>query len=136
MSKRISDQTWAELSKLFKQGVSANRAARLCGVSEATARAYRDVEPELPRQCGCGRPLKHYGVCWARKKLAKKAAAQIMTVRRVDQSPLNKQRWCLTLSCGHEVWITSKSRPKRMKVPCVLEHSPEERQKQKQEGQP
>ncbi len=31
----------------------------------------------------------------------------------VTQSPLNAVRWMLTLSCGHEVWITSKTRPKR-----------------------
>lgn len=42
----------------------------------------------------------------------------VMTVRRVDQSPMNAQRWCLTLSCGHEIWVTSKTRPQRMKAPC------------------
>jgi hypothetical protein len=58
---------------------------------------------------------------------------QIMTVRRVDQSPMNAQRWCLTLNCGHEVWVTSKSRPKRVKAPCdrcpkVLVESPDARE--------
>lgn len=32
---------------------------------------------------------------------------------RATQSPLNLQRWCVDLSCGHEMWITSKCRPKR-----------------------
>jgi len=62
VSQRISDRTWSELSKLFQSGVSANRAAKLCGVSETTARVYRDAEPSLPT-CGCGRALKHRGPC-------------------------------------------------------------------------
>src|SRR5437762_12283965 len=46
------------------------------------------------------------------------------TVRRVDQSPLNKERWCLTLGCGHEIWKTSKSKPKQgqlVKCPQCVE---------------
>lgn len=43
---------------------------------------------------------------------------QEMTVQRVDRSPMNPKRWCLTLSCGHEVWVTSKSKPTRMKAMC------------------
>lgn len=42
----------------------------------------------------------------------------IMTVQRVDQSPMNPKRWCLTLSCRHEVWVTANSKPKRMKAKC------------------
>ena len=45
-------------------------------------------------------------------------AGQLMTVRRVDQSPLNPKRWCITLSCGHEVWITAARKPTRMKAAC------------------
>lgn len=26
-------------------------------------------------------------------------------VIRVDRSPMNPDRWCLTLECGHETWI-------------------------------
>ena len=44
---------------------------------------------------------------------------QIMTVRRVDRSPINPKRWCLTLSCGHEAWITAIRRPQRMKMECA-----------------
>jgi len=39
-------------------------------------------------------------------------------VTRVDQSPMNRLRWLLTLACGHEVWITSRSRPRRAKSAC------------------
>jgi len=39
-------------------------------------------------------------------------------VLRAFRSPLNPQRWCLTLECGHEVWVTSKSRPKRQTAKC------------------
>ena len=48
----------------------------------------------------------------------RKYELQVMTVTRVDQSPMNPQRWCLTLTCGHEVWITSRRRPKGMKAEC------------------
>jgi len=40
-------------------------------------------------------------------------------VMRVDCSPLNPKQWCLTLECGHEMWVTSKRRPTRRKVVCV-----------------
>jgi len=43
---------------------------------------------------------------------------QVMTVQRVDQSPMNARRWCLTLSCGHEVWVTAVRKPQRMKAEC------------------
>ncbi len=41
-------------------------------------------------------------------------------VTRVSQSPLNATRWSLDLSCGHEVWITSRSRPVRKFSPCSI----------------
>lgn len=50
--------------------------------------------------------------------MTNKRKYQVMTVRRADQSPMNAQRWCLTLSCNHEVWITAKQRPKRIKMAC------------------
>ena len=43
---------------------------------------------------------------------------QLMTVQRADRSPMNPLRWCLTLSCGHETWVTSKAKPTRMKSEC------------------
>lgn len=39
-------------------------------------------------------------------------------VQRVTQSPVNPTRWVLDLLCGHEVWVTSKSRPTRETVRC------------------
>ena len=39
-------------------------------------------------------------------------------VVRVDRSPMNPMRWSLTLECGHEVWVTQKTRPTRMYVTC------------------
>jgi hypothetical protein len=39
-------------------------------------------------------------------------------VERVDQSPMNAQRWVLELSCGHEEWVTSKRRPTSKTVNC------------------
>lgn len=41
-------------------------------------------------------------------------------VLSVKQSPLNEQRWCLNLECGHEVWITAKRRPTRKLATCEL----------------
>ena len=39
-------------------------------------------------------------------------------VVKVTQSPLNALRWCLQLDCGHEIWITSRKRPKRAREGC------------------
>lgn len=38
--------------------------------------------------------------------------AHTKAVQRIDQSPMNPKRWCLTLLCGHEVWVTRGARPK------------------------
>jgi hypothetical protein len=50
------------------------------------------------------------GDYWKDVKAAKKAHTK--AVSRVDQSPMNPKRWCLTLTCGHEVWVTRSARPK------------------------
>jgi len=39
-------------------------------------------------------------------------------VWRVTRSPMNPLRWCLTLDCNHEEWITAKSRPVRQFMRC------------------
>jgi len=39
-------------------------------------------------------------------------------VVRVTKSPLNARRWSLDLICGHEVWVTSRVRPRRQFAPC------------------
>lgn len=39
-------------------------------------------------------------------------------VLRIVQSPMNPQRWCLELDCGHEEWVTAKARPKRTYTNC------------------
>ena len=36
----------------------------------------------------------------------------------VKQSPLNPLRWCLSLECGHDVWVTSKRKPARKTSAC------------------
>ena len=36
----------------------------------------------------------------------------------VDQSPMNPVRWCLTLACRHEIWVTAKRRPMTKVVDC------------------
>lgn len=41
-----------------------------------------------------------------------------MVIERIDPSPMNPQRWCLQLSCGHEEWVTSKSKPTRRAIRC------------------
>lgn len=40
-------------------------------------------------------------------------------VKRVDQSPLNPLRWSLELECGHDVWVTSKTKPSRKTQYCA-----------------
>ena len=39
-------------------------------------------------------------------------------VVRVDPSPMNRKRWCLQLSCGHEVWVTRVKRPTAKTANC------------------
>ena len=41
-------------------------------------------------------------------------------VVRIDQSPMNPHRWCITLECGHEEWITSKKKPTTKTRRCLL----------------
>lgn len=52
----------------------------------------------------------------------KQAAAKMIPpslIESVKQSPLNGNRWSLALNCGHDVWITSKSRPTRKSIRCT-----------------
>jgi hypothetical protein len=37
----------------------------------------------------------------------------------VAQSPTNPKQWCLTLSCGHVVWIPRRTRPKIQFTACA-----------------
>ena len=53
---------------------------------------------------------------WRDVKAEKKRHTK--TVERADQSPMNPKRWCLTLVCGHEVWVTRSVRPKLQQHFC------------------
>jgi hypothetical protein len=44
-------------------------------------------------------------------------SAKREVVLRVDRTD-KKDVWCLTLGCGHELWITSKSEPFAKSKPC------------------
>lgn len=39
-------------------------------------------------------------------------------IESVKQSPMNGQRWCLQLDCGHDEWVTAKKRPTRKTIRC------------------
>ena len=39
-------------------------------------------------------------------------------VLQIKQSPLNVQRWCCILDCGHDQWITQKQKPTRKTLVC------------------
>lgn len=39
-------------------------------------------------------------------------------IESVKQSPMNPLRWCLQLDCGHDEWVTSKTRPSRKTQRC------------------
>jgi hypothetical protein len=45
-------------------------------------------------------------------------AGKVRSVVRVTQSPVNPQKWCLDLSCGHEKWVRGKRKPSKRVVPC------------------
>jgi hypothetical protein len=36
----------------------------------------------------------------------------------VDRSPMNAKRWCLTLQCGHETWVSAVRKPKTKTAAC------------------
>lgn len=37
-------------------------------------------------------------------------------ISRVVQSPMNARRWSIELACGHEVWVTSRTRPRKESI--------------------
>lgn len=39
-------------------------------------------------------------------------------VSNVKQSPLNPRLWNLSLSCGHDLWMTAKGKPRRRLAHC------------------
>jgi hypothetical protein len=47
---------------------------------------------------------------------------QSRRVVRADQSPMNEKRWCLTLACGCEVWVTSGFKPLSLWAKCERDH--------------
>jgi hypothetical protein len=52
----------------------------------------------------------------------------VRNVTRVTRSPLNPQQWSLDLDCGHEVWVTSRRRPRRLTELCErCEPEPEDK---------
>lgn len=40
-------------------------------------------------------------------------------VIRATRSPMNAKRWCLSLTCGHETWVTATRQPKIKRVDCT-----------------
>lgn len=66
--------------------------------------------------------------------MSKSGVPREMTVQRVDRSPMNPYRWCLELSCGHEVWVTAKRKPTRMKAVCPECKEPRAPQPEGKEG--
>lgn len=43
----------------------------------------------------------------------------LMVVRHVTPSPVNAFRWLLTLECGHDVWVTQRSKPTKASHFCT-----------------
>jgi hypothetical protein len=39
-------------------------------------------------------------------------------VVRIDQSPMNARQWCVQLSCGHDEYVTRKSKPQMKFMIC------------------
>lgn len=39
-------------------------------------------------------------------------------IEAIRQSPMNPKQWCCQLDCGHDQWITAKSRPTRQTLRC------------------
>jgi hypothetical protein len=47
------------------------------------------------------------------------SGAPIRTVMRIDRSPMNANLWCLTLSCGHTLWLTRSRWPDARTLRCA-----------------
>jgi hypothetical protein len=47
-------------------------------------------------------------------------------VLRAVQSPMNAERWCLDLACGHEIWVSAKRQPRAKRVCCPVCSTKEE----------
>ncbi len=47
------------------------------------------------------------------------ATLPILPVVGVERSPLNRRRWALALSCGHDAWVTCTGKPLLERAPCV-----------------
>lgn len=43
------------------------------------------------------------------RAISKKFSIKVL---RATMSPMNPQRWCLDLECGHEEWVTGTKAPK------------------------
>lgn len=57
-------------------------------------------------------------------------------VVRIDRSPMNAQRWCLELACGHEKWVTARRRPAIPAKPLRCERCSASRGAAKDAGTP
>ena len=51
--------------------------------------------------------------------------APYRAIKRIDQSPMNSQIWICELACGHEVTLTSKSRPRLNSIMVAKADSPD-----------
>lgn len=67
--------------------------------------------------CEVCAPGGAWAVCLDCKEMDSRPTFKRVVIR-ADRSPLNRQRWLLQLECGHEEWITSKSRPQRQTMTC------------------
>lgn len=39
-------------------------------------------------------------------------------VHRATQSPMDAQRWCMELDCGHDEWVILARKPQRKTMCC------------------
>jgi len=68
MNTGLSVEKIERLYEGIKGGLSRSQIAEFAGVSERVAVEYRRIfeetlPEEFPRNCGCGRPIKHQGRC-------------------------------------------------------------------------
>jgi hypothetical protein len=76
MANGLSNEKLDKLADAIFAGLSVAQCAKAAGVCERTVRSYRaGVEDDLPKHCGCGRPLKHNGFCMFRRQQRKLPAA-------------------------------------------------------------
>lgn len=116
--------SWSKASSTNVSLVSGRESSRVrCGrpsglVNRVGTGTY-GIE-ELCRKCWASAERDANAAASSGPDMARRSATGDIAVVHVAQSPMNPKRWCATLACNHEVWMTAAKRPMRKALPCSV----------------